>query len=106
MIFYISCIFPINYNCNCLYKNLNDNLCAYLEEPTCRLRKDDDDLIEQLYTTKDKSLALLNIKSNIIAVSIIAKSILNIDYPCPMSKLLLSQYNRYVYPYNQFKGLS
>jgi hypothetical protein len=95
MIFYIHCIFPINRYCNCPYKNLNDNLCAYIEKQNYNsllLRKEDDDLIEQMYTTKDKTLALLNIKSNRLAVSIIAKSILNIDHPCPMSKLLLSQY--------------
>jgi hypothetical protein len=83
MFLYIPCIYPNHYNCNCPYNIKDVNTCAYIEKQNYNsliLRKEDDALIEQMYTTKDKTLALLNINSPITSIRLVAKFILGLNH--------------------------
>jgi hypothetical protein len=91
MFLYIPCIYPDHFYCNCPYNIKDVNTCAYISTTALLLHPDRQTFIENLYTTKSKSLALLNLKHSSNLISIISKFILNIEYPCPLNKLKLSE---------------
>jgi len=90
MFLYIPCIYTDYYNCNCFYNIKDGNTCAYISIAALLLHPDSQTfyttfpIIEELYTTKSKSLALLNIKSPITSVRIAANFILGFNH-CPFN---------------------